>query len=191
MSRTSRAVSFMLGICPLFAFLQYTRVGRLLFHVHVPFRFQASGKLQKGLPLILYSVVIFSVAFLSCTLPDTTKKRLPDQVKNIEQPGSVMLYVAKLFITYIFSFFICDITWTGIGFAITIHQHFPFSNLWLQWNQKISIVQRGNRHLRLITKNEYQMDSKVPTSFAYLKPCNLHDRKIKQIFQTLTTNVCI
>ena len=100
----------------------YTRVVRLLLLVLVPFRFQASGKLQKGLPLILYSVVIFSVALLSCTLPDTTKKRLPDQVKNIEQPGNVMLYVAILFIKSEFSLFISGEMFSiDLWFRFTMH----------------------------------------------------------------------
>ncbi|KAK3098132.1 hypothetical protein FSP39_016465 [Pinctada imbricata] len=67
---------FTIGSCAVFA-----RIGSLsspyLYHL-------AEGKMKRALPLILYGVIIAVVTLLTILLPETSRRKLPDHVKESE-----------------------------------------------------------------------------------------------------------
>lgn len=57
----------------------------------VGFFFQADGKMKKALPLLIYGVVTICVAFLSILLPETKKRKLLEQVEDVEHEEDLMV----------------------------------------------------------------------------------------------------
>lgn len=53
--------------------------------------FQADGKMKKALPLLIYGVVTICVAFLSILLPETKKRKLLEQVEDVEHEEDLMV----------------------------------------------------------------------------------------------------
>jgi flagellar biosynthesis/type III secretory pathway M-ring protein FliF/YscJ len=52
--------------------------------------FQADGKLQKVLPLVIYGIVTIIAALLSISLPETRKRKLLEQVEDAEHENEMM-----------------------------------------------------------------------------------------------------
>ncbi|XP_048736778.1 organic cation transporter protein-like isoform X2 [Ostrea edulis] len=74
--------SFVMGICSCGA-----RIGSNIS----PYMYQlADGKLQKILPLLIYGIVTIIVALLSLHLPETRKRKLLEQVEDIEHEKDLM-----------------------------------------------------------------------------------------------------
>lgn len=53
--------------------------------------FQVDGKMKKALPLLLYGIVTIFVAFLSILLPETKKRKLLEQVEDVEHEEDLMI----------------------------------------------------------------------------------------------------
>lgn len=57
-----------------------------------PYMFRlADGKMKKALPLLIYGVVTIFVAFLSILLPETKKRKLLEQVEDVEHEEDLMV----------------------------------------------------------------------------------------------------
>lgn len=52
---------------------------------------QAEGKMKTALPLMIYGVATLIIASLSILLPETKKRKLLEQVEDVEQEQDLMV----------------------------------------------------------------------------------------------------
>lgn len=53
--------------------------------------FQAEGKVEKALPLLIYRVATLIIAFISILLPETKKRKLLEQVEDVQHEEDLMV----------------------------------------------------------------------------------------------------